>query len=241
MATVPSFCLSSCIKHRAILTHALALAAPGLAGAAEAGTNAAGHLLFQTDEAGSPLLRAEAGGIPHHDRGAAHQHHIVIRRVIQLGDETVETHRAGVGGHLDDARDGAVLFHAVGLIAEAEEDVRLDAASRQLPGELVHGGGADAAAHDGDFLILAQDVGHIKAVAHGAGELEAVTLFQGSQLAGSLAHDGVQELDGLGLGIPLVDADGPGQEGSFICAPGTQGEELPRVGDMLAVRPEGGQ
>ena len=153
----------------------------------------------------------------------------------------METHRAGVGGHLDDARDGAVLFHAVGLIAEAEEDVRLDAASRQLPGELVHGGGADAAAHDGDLLILAQDVGHIEAVAHGAGELEAVTLFQGSQLAGPLAHDGVQELDGLGLGIPLVDADGPGQEGSFICAPGAQGEELSGVGGMLAVRPEGSQ
>ena len=68
----------------------------------------------------------------------------------------------------------AVLLHAVGGIPEAEEHIRLHACRCQLAGELEHGRSADAAAHHSDLFVLAQDIRHIKAVAHRAGELEGI-------------------------------------------------------------------
>ena len=65
--------------------------------------------------------------------------------------------------------------------------------------------------------------------------------LQLGDLVSALADDLIQELNGLGLRLPLVHADGAGQEGSLIGTPGTQGKELPGVGGMLPVRPEGTQ
>ena len=117
----------------------------------------------------------------------------------------------------------AVLLHAVGGIPEAEEHIRLYPGSGQLAGELVHGRGADAAAHHGDLFVLAHDLRHIKAVAHGAGELEGILLLELCQLLGALAHHLIQKLDGAAVRVPAVHADGPGQEGGFVGTPGSAG------------------
>ena len=50
----------------------------------QAGTDAAGHLLFHAHKAGGAFFGTQAGGIAHHDGGAAHQHHVVVRRVVQM-------------------------------------------------------------------------------------------------------------------------------------------------------------
>ena len=47
----------------------------------------------------------------------------------------------------------------------------MKARRRQLPRHLIHGRGADAAAHDGEFFVSFGQAFHIKAVAHGAGQL----------------------------------------------------------------------
>src|SRR5699024_3419390 len=54
----------------------------------------------------------------------------------------------------------------------------------------------------------------------------------------ALPHDQVEEGDGQSLGLPLVDADGPGEEGRFLRPPAAQGEELARVGGVAGVGPE---
>ena len=150
----------------------------------------------------------------------------------------MEPHPAAVGGHLHHTRQGAVGLHAVGLVPEAEKHIRPDAQSRQLPGGLVHGRGADAASHQGDAPVLRRQGGQVKAVAHRPRQLQAVPGLEGGQLPGALPHQLVEEGDGQRLALPLVDADGPGQERPFPGAPAAQGEELPRVGGVGRVRPE---
>ena len=199
------------------------------------------HLLFHAHKAGGAFFRTQAGGVLHHHGGAAHQHHVVIGGVVQLGDKAVEAHRTGVGGYFYEVCDAAVLLHAVGGVAETEEHVRLYPGSGQLAGELEHGRGADAAAHHGDLFVLAHNVRHIKAVAHGAGKLEGILLLELCQLFGALAHHLIQKLDGAAVRVPAVHADGTGQEGGFVCAPRAQGEELACVGGVVAVRPYHGQ
>ena len=95
-----------------------------------------------------------------------------------------------------------------------------------------------AAAHHSDLFVLAQDVRHIKAVAHRAGELEGILHFELRDLFSALAHHLIQKLDGAAVRVPAVHADGPGQEGGFVCAPCTQGKELACVGCVIAVRPD---
>ena len=185
-----------------------ALAALGLAGAAKAGTNAAGHLLFQAHEAGGALFGTDPGGVFHHHGGAADQHGIVICRVIQLGHKAVEAHRAGIGGDLYHICDGAVLLHAVGGIPEAEEHVRLNTGSCQFPGDLIHGGGANAAAHHGDLFVCGGEGLHIKSVAHGAGNADHIAFFQLGKLFGALALYLIQKFQRLLPGIKAVQADG---------------------------------
>ena len=123
----------------------------------------------------------------------------------------MEAHRAGVGGHLDEVGDGAVFLHAVGRIPEAEEDIGPDACCGQFAGDLIHRRGADAAAHHSDLSILSGQRRDVEPIAHRAGQLEGIAFFQRGQLVGALADDLIQKLDGLGLRLPLMDADGPGE------------------------------
>ena len=164
-----------------------------MAGAAEAGTQTAGHLLFQTGKAGYAGSGAELCHTAHHDHRAAGQHNVVVGDIQQVCHKAVMPLAAGIGSQMDAVAPRHKALHAVGGIAEADIEVGAHTGAAKLLAEQQQRRRADAAADNGDALVGRRQRGGVKAVAAGAGHSQCVPCRQRGQLPGALALDLIQK------------------------------------------------
>ena len=145
--------------------------------------------------------------------------------------------RAGIGRQVNGVAPGHKSFQPIGLVAKSRVEVRPHAGAAELFAQQQQRRSADAAAHDGDALVLLRQRGGVKAVAARAGDGQHIAGAQRRQLVRAFAFELVQKGQRAGLAVKIMDADGAREHRRRFRRPGAQHIELPGVGFAAGVLP----
>ena len=127
--------------------------------------------------------------------------------------------RAVVGAHVDRGAQRAELIdsHGLGRGAKAQAHVDGHTLLGKLAGKAQHGRNTDAARNE---QRLPSALGHKPAAAARAQQIRGGTGGHLRQTTGVVAHDGVPQLDGAGLGVGAIEAQGHAKQRGRIAGHG---------------------
>ena len=127
--------------------------------------------------------------------------------------------RAVVGANVDRIAQSAELIdtHSLGRGAKAQAHVDGHTLLGKLTGKAQHGRNTDAARNEQRFPGA---LGHKPAASAGAQQIRGGTGGHLRQTTGVVAHDGVPQLDGAGLGVGAIEAQGHAKQRGRITGHG---------------------